>query len=151
MSDAEFVIVIDTREQRPWRFSEGIATVRAALPAGDYSVQGLEDRIRIERKTLDDFVNSCTHERARFLREIVKLQGVEFRAIVVEAALLDVAKHAYRSKAKPRSIVASAVAFHVDYGVPVLWAGDHRRAGRFAELILGRFARKAKKAAKEAG
>jgi len=141
------VVVIDTREQRPWQFSEGTAVVRAALSAGDYSVQGLEERVRIERKSLDDFVNCCVHQRKRFVRELEKLQAYELRAIIVEASLLDVAAQAYRSKAKPKAIVASSVAFHVDYGIPTLWAGDHRRAGRLAELLLGRFARRARKEA----
>ncbi|MCC6557279.1 MAG: ERCC4 domain-containing protein [Polyangiaceae bacterium] len=138
----DLTIIIDTREQRPWSFSEGVTTVRTALSAGDYSVQGLEDRISIERKELGDFVNCCTWERERFLRELEKLRGLEVKAIFVEASLVDVAAHAYRSKAAPKAIVASAVAFHVDYGVPVIWAGDHRRAGRLAEMFLVRFAEK---------
>ena len=37
------VIVIDTREQRPYSFAEEVAgSVRKALPAGDYSVEGWE-------------------------------------------------------------------------------------------------------------
>lgn len=142
--EPKLVVVIDTREQRPWSFSAEVSTVRAALPAGDYSVQGLEDRIRIERKELGDFVNCCTWARERFLRELEKLRKVELRAIVVEASLLDVAAHTYRSKATPKAIVASAVAFHIDYGVPVIWAGDHEKAARIGEMMLRRFARKAR-------
>ena len=60
-------IVIDTREQAPWTFNKGLVVERfgAAFPTevgtldtGDYSVRGLEDRVRIERKSLDDFVRS---------------------------------------------------------------------------------------------
>lgn len=144
MSDG-IVLVIDTREQRPWSFSDEVTTVRATLSAGDYSVQGLEHRIRLERKELGDFVNCCTRERDRFVRELDKLRAYELRAIVVEASLLDVAAHRYRSRALPKAIVASAVAFHVDYGVPTIWAGDHAKAARVAEMILCRFAKKAAK------
>ncbi|WP_437988007.1 ERCC4 domain-containing protein [Sorangium sp. So ce117] len=123
--------------------SASLSVNRATLSAGDYSVQGFEDRIRIERKELGDFVNCCTRERDRFVRELDKLRAFELRAIVVEASLLDVAAHRYRSRALPKAIVASAVAFHVDYGVPTIWAGDHAKAARVAEMILCRFAKKA--------
>jgi ERCC4-type nuclease len=32
-----------------------VATVRRALPDGDYSIEALEDRVAVECKTLDDF------------------------------------------------------------------------------------------------
>jgi len=40
----ELVIVEDTREQRPLRFSSRVAVVRSGLPAGDYAPQGFETR-----------------------------------------------------------------------------------------------------------
>jgi hypothetical protein len=51
-------ILIDTREQRPFRFTRyEVQTVRQFLPSGDYSVGGLEDRIAIERKGPGDLLN----------------------------------------------------------------------------------------------
>lgn len=50
------IIVVDTREQRPYSFDEARVggVVHAALPAGDYSLLGQETRIAIERKSLAD-------------------------------------------------------------------------------------------------
>jgi len=50
------IIVVDTREQRAYTFPESRVggVVQAALPAGDYSVQGFETQIAIERKSLSD-------------------------------------------------------------------------------------------------
>ena len=60
-------IVIDTREQEPYSFdSRLVAAVRRALPAGDYSVEGMEERVAVERKSLDDFVSTVIHARRRF-------------------------------------------------------------------------------------
>ncbi|WP_438014900.1 ERCC4 domain-containing protein [Sorangium sp. So ce315] len=143
---ADLVVVVDTREQRPWRFPEDVATVRAALPAGDYSVQGFETRIAIERKELGDFVACCTHERERFKRELEKLRAYDFAAVIVEANLADVAAGCYRSRATPQSIIGSAAAITLDY-CPVLFASDREEAARFARLLLTRFARKAREAA----
>ena len=43
-------IIIDTREQEGYSFDSRLAaTVRRALPAGDYSVAGLEGLVAVER------------------------------------------------------------------------------------------------------
>ena len=42
-------IIIDTREQKPWEFP-GHTTAVQKLDTGDYSVEGLEDILCIERK-----------------------------------------------------------------------------------------------------
>jgi DNA excision repair protein ERCC-4 len=46
-------VVVDTREQEPYGFdSESIASIRKALPAGDYSIEGFETRVAVERKSM---------------------------------------------------------------------------------------------------
>jgi DNA excision repair protein ERCC-4 len=142
---ADTVLVVDTREQRPWRFPDDVVTVRACLPAGDYSVVGLETRIAIERKELGDFVNCCTHERERFKRELEKLHAYDFAAVIVESNLVDIGAGVYRSRATPQSIIGTAAAITLDY-CPVLFASDRVEAARYARVLLTRFARKAREA-----
>ena len=138
---AELVIVEDTREQRPLRFSPRVRVVRAALPAGDYAPQGFEGRAAIERKSLADLVGSVTRDRARFWRELERLRGYELRAVVVEACLGDVAEHRYRSQASPRSVLASALSVITDLGIPVVFAHDPDLAAECVEWMLRRFVR----------
>lgn len=133
----EPVIVVDTREQDAWEFP-GVETVSFGLQVGDYSVLGLETRVAIERKSLEDFVGSVTFGRERFWRELEKLRTYEVRAVIVEAMLLDVAGGHYRSRATPASILASSLAITVDFGIPVLWAGDRQLAARCALWMLRR-------------
>lgn len=92
-----FRIVIDTREQAPFRFtgfrslkSQGgkrivvdVVTDRG-LPTGDYSVVGLEDKAAIERKSKSDLFGSMGRERPRFEREVERLNAMDFAAVVVE-------------------------------------------------------------------
>ena len=79
-------LIIDTREQEPYSFDPRLATaVRRALPAGDYSVDGLEACVAVERKTLDDFVSTVIHSRERFRAELQKLAGYRAACVVVEA------------------------------------------------------------------
>ena len=73
-SRAPVTVIVDTREQEPYSFDPRLVTpVRRALPAGDYSVAGPGETVAVERKTLDDFVSTVIHSRARFRRELRKL------------------------------------------------------------------------------
>lgn len=127
----------DTREQTPWEFDPATTTTTpCTLHQADYSVAGLEDRVGLERKGLDDFVSSVTHERERFWRELERLQPYDVKAVIVEGTLKDIADHNYHSMAHPSSIVGSAVSITVDFGIPVIFCDNHRFAERYAEKIL---------------
>lgn len=132
------LILVDSREQTPLRFSSAVDVQRATLPTGDYSVAGATDRVTIERKSLADLVACCTTERERFLDCCRRLRDYETRAIVVEASLSDVLAGAYRSKTNPSSVVGTVLAIHVDYGVPTLWAVDAKTAATVVERLLVR-------------
>lgn len=134
-------VVIDTREQEPYGFNPDLVRpVRRALPAGDYSVAGLEETIAVERKTLDDFVGTVTRARGRFYRELRKLQQYARACVVVEANLSDVLAGRYRCDAHPHAILGSALAIAVDFGIPVYFCSSRQVACRFVEGFLLRAA-----------
>ncbi|KYG01797.1 hypothetical protein BE21_55895 [Sorangium cellulosum] len=135
-------VIVDTREQRPWTFGGAFHLERATLPAGDYSLAGFETSVAIERKSLDDFVQSVTWERSRFLRECERLRSYELKTILVEAGVPDVWAHRYRSKTTPQAVIASALAIEQDYGISTTWAGSRESAEKIAALTLSRFHRK---------
>ncbi|MGC9964280.1 MAG: ERCC4 domain-containing protein [Syntrophobacteraceae bacterium] len=131
-------ILIDTREQRPFSFTRfpGVAIERAALPAGDYSLPGFEDRVAIERKELNDLIACLKGDnRDRFERELTRARHYELFAVVVEASLEDVSKGRYRSEMKPHAALQSIFAFQVRYRVPFVWAGG-REAAEYATYSL---------------
>jgi len=136
-------IIIDTREQAPFLFSENVDTQRATLDAGDYSVAGLTATVAIERKSLDDLVGSITAGRERFMECCSRLGRLDFGCIIVEAALSDVIAGAYVSKTRPQSVVGSMLAIHVDYGIPTIWAGGRSAAANLTERLLTRLWRNA--------
>ncbi|MEP7049450.1 MAG: ERCC4 domain-containing protein [Pseudomonadota bacterium] len=135
-------ILVDTREQTPWRFSDGVAVETCSLPSGDYSLKGFTDVVAVERKSLPDLVACCTAERERFLDCCRRLSDYVLRLVVVEASVDDVLAHAYRSRTNPQSVIGTALAIHVDYGVPTIWAGDARNAANLVERMLTRLWRK---------
>lgn len=88
MEDSEFTIIIDTREQQPWDFSQ-YATAVQKLDSGDYSIEGMEEIVSIERKkSVNEFANNITEKR--FKDWVERLSKVEFPFILLEFNLQDI-------------------------------------------------------------
>jgi ERCC4-type nuclease len=139
------IVLCDSREQRPPPFPEGIVLERATLGEGDYSTPTLRDVAVIERKSVGDFASTITHGRARFDRELVRLGGYRWKAIVVEGELGEV----YRSSAvHPHSVIGSIASFFARADVATLFIGNPAGAGR---LIAGILRRWEERVASEAG
>jgi ERCC4-type nuclease len=136
-------VVVDTREQEPYTFDpRSVAVIRRALPAGDYSIEGHEDSVAVERKTLEDFVSTVIRSRKRFKRELQRLSGYAAACVVVEADLSDILGGRYRSGANPNAVLGTVLSIVVDFDIPVFFCSDRQAACRFVEGYLLRFHRK---------
>lgn len=130
-------IIIDTREQEPYSFDPRLATaMRRALPAGDYSVDGLEACVAVERKTLDDFVSTVIHSRERFRSELQKLATYRAACVVVEAGLTDILQRRYRGEAHPNAVLGNVLSIILDYRVPVFFCANRQAACHFVQAYL---------------
>jgi ERCC4-type nuclease len=115
----------------------------ATVPTGaDYSIDGFEGEIGIERKSLDDLVGSLTVGRERFARSLAALSTRRWRAVVVEGSLADLLAGRYLSRANPSSMLGSICSICAD-GVPVLFADDAGGAAALAERLLCNFWKRA--------
>jgi ERCC4-type nuclease len=134
-------IVIDTREQAPYSFDKyQVEVTTGGLPAGDYSLPGFEDRVAIERKSLDDLIGCLMNSnRDRFERELSKLRFYDFAAVVVEAPLEDVSRGRYRSEMKSHAAVQSIVTFQVRYRVPFMWCGNRDGGEYITHSLLSKY------------
>lgn len=136
-------VVVDTREQRPWTFEDqGFTLIRAKLAAGDYSVQGLETRVAIERKSLDDWTGTVMRDRARFYRELELLRTYDFRGVVIEASVREIMGGRYVSQANPQSVLGFIAEVTVAQAVPVYLAGTRAEAQLWAGALLRMAAKK---------
>ena len=133
-------IVTDSREQEPYTFS--LPSVRRALPAGDYSIEGLEDRVAVERKSLPDFVNTVIRSRERFHRELVRLGTYDAACVVVEGGMRQIVEGRYRSDAHPNALIGTIASIILDFCIPVYFCSDRQCACRFTEEYLVRYAKK---------
>lgn len=129
-------IVIDTREKSPWSFPSDVAIERRKLVAGDYSVSGMESMFAIERKSIDDLVQTIMVERKRFAAELSILSTMRYAAIVVEATLVDVAMGKYTSQWKPTVVLSSIAAIQVNWRIPILFACNRGGGALLASYLL---------------
>lgn len=137
-----FIVVVDTREQAPFAFQnvddrfDIVNVVNKALPTGDYSIVGFEDRISIERKSVSDFYCSIGAERERFEREAVRLAAMEFAAVVIEGNwkdLWDDRPDTIQMSAK--SATHTILSWQIRYGIH-FHLSEHRRHAEVATFHL---------------
>ena len=132
-------VVIDTREQLPYKFEDSITRT---LQTGDYSLFGYEDQITVERKTKADAYGTIGKGRTRFIKELERLREIDYSAIVVEASLSNFVEPPRFSQLNPKSAINSLLAWSIRYGVHVYFA-DNRVMGNLLTLrILERYWKK---------
>lgn len=134
MATEPITVLVDTREQKPWQFTPGLFQAeRATLQTGDYSVKGIESRMRLERKSIGDLVGTVISDWIRFRKELYRLAFFDVAAIVVEGTPKDIWDHRYESDAKPESVMGRVNGIYLDHGVPVLWWGERSNCVRMVE------------------
>ena len=126
-TDAEPVIVTDTREQTPLCFTH-LRSERATLATGDYSVRGLEEVFAVERKSMADLVGSLTRERARFMREMHRLRGFQFARLLIVGTEMELMQLVNMGRANLAQVEHSLLAISIRYGVPAVRVDTPERA-----------------------
>ncbi len=126
----------DTREQAPIEPLEGVTLVRVSLPTGDYTTEALQLTGIIERKSVDDFASSITHDRERFEDEIRRMRDYPHRAIVVEGEIGEVWR---LHRVHANAVIGTVASFLARFDVPCLFAGTRPAAARMICGILKRW------------
>lgn len=140
LNPASVVCVIDSREQTPLDLSP-LNSIISTLATGDYSLQGLEHHVCIERKSLDDMLGCIGRDRDRFDREIQRMLAYPVRVLLVEASWQQIEMAQWRSKITSSQAIGSLIGWAAR-GIQVELVGDHERAGRFASRLLYTIARR---------
>jgi hypothetical protein len=91
------VALIDTRERSPFDFSRFPNWIkeekRQKLKVGDYSVEGMENLLALERKSLSDLMSTLMQHRPRFFKMCEQLAEYRWRALIVEDSYEDSSRH----------------------------------------------------------
>ncbi len=130
------IVLVDTREQMPFPLAENHPNwiggeKRLKLASGDYSIEGMQDVLSLERKSLADAIGSTMAGRARFIRSCERLAAFRWKAIIIEATYEDM-KTAYAlnedlvTEAHPNAVCGTLDAIEAKFGIPILYTSQYR-------------------------
>jgi ERCC4-type nuclease len=146
MKEENFTIIVDTREQIPWEFGFH-TTSRKKLNAGDYSIEGLEHILSIERKkSVSEIANNITEKR--FVRALDKIAKIPHKFILMEFDVddiynfpvgTDIPKRLWdKLKVSNKYIIKYLTEIQINYDIHVIYCGDSDNAERLAISIMRR-------------
>jgi ERCC4-type nuclease len=140
----DFTIIIDTREQQPWSF-DSYAKANTKLDTGDYSIQGFENIVAIERKkSVSEFANNITE--SRFTDVVMRMGEIKYSFLLLEFNLEDVLIYPVGStvpkrmwdkiKISPAFILKNLLDLELKHNISVHFCGNSGNAEKLAETIF---------------
>lgn len=144
MINTDFTIIVDTREQKPWNFSTQ-ATASHKLDTGDYSIEGYENILAIERKrNVAEFANNITEKR--FKDVIDRLKQIKHSYILFEFDMNDIMRYPIGSdipkrlwdkiRITPSFIIKHIIDLQVDHNIKIIFCGDSENAEKIALSLM---------------
>jgi ERCC4-type nuclease len=151
-----YTVIKDTREQEGYtferfsgRYHQCNGMVVRKLDTGDYSLEGLEDKICIERKArVSELAINLGKDKRRFMAEIVRMKDFPFKFLILEFTLADVMDFPERSdipEEKWSSIVITnkymlkmLIEFQMYDDIHVIFCGNRKNAKLVVSSILKR-------------
>lgn len=147
-----FTILVDDREGLPFRFesikadadqhNRPIAVQRKLrrLATGDYTLEGFESLVCVERKSIDDLFCTLGQGRERFEEEHRRMADLRTACVVIESPWDQIINNPpVRSQLSPKTVWRTAVSWSIRYSVP--WYALPSRAAaeswtyRFLEMF----------------
>ncbi len=124
-------IIQDDREKKPWEFNpDNFKVKKRRLAVGDYSIEGYEHLIAIEKKnSLKELVTNLSGRyRPTFKKFLAKLERVPFKIIVVEDNLSNVEKTIRRMRTglTSYSVYYWISKILITHRIPVVFVGKGR-------------------------
>jgi len=158
-----FTVVIDTNEGAPYQFTgikgrskngvklpQVIRTVKKPMylmerdkwnaGLGDYSIDGLETKIQVERKSIDDLFGTLGGRRENFEREIARLnEQCDMAYVMIEGSFAHITNF-HDHGPEPSSVIGTMISWGQRYP-KVHWipAGSRDMAERLTFRMLERY------------
>jgi len=137
-----FTILIDDRERRGGYTFEGlradanrqyrplvVPTKEVRLETGDYSIEGMDELVTIERKSLADLYHTLGQRRNEFEAEHQRMAQMAFAAVVIETDLATAIAHPpAESRLHPRCVYRTFLSWSIRFGTHWWWIGGRRGA-----------------------
>lgn len=139
-------IIRDSREKKGYWVFGGKRCKTKALKTGDYTIEGYEDVLCIERKkTVMEIAGNFTHKSGAFWREIERMEEYKHAYLILEFTEEELLGYPFKSKlpkylkAKIRirgGYLAARIEMIEEKGIKVIFAGNRERAIQIVEMIF---------------
>lgn len=124
------LVIVDTREKEPFPLFANhpnwiAGERRGTLKTGDYTIEGMENFLCLERKSLPDMVDCSVTNRQRFIAACDRLSKFKWKAILIEATLEDI-KGGFEqfdipSNVHPNVVCGTLDAIEAKFGIPIIY------------------------------
>jgi len=146
-----YTVIADTREQQPYDFAAGkncAYIMDTALETGDYSLEGLEDILTIERKmSVSEIAGNLTTDR--FKRELERMESFKYKYILCEFSWSDVHGYPYADRTLPAYVKKKIrvkgnflkgllMDVTINHDIPIIYAGNRKNAEQYCIMLLER-------------
>lgn len=138
-------IIRDSREHRGagylFRGKEAEAKiVMKKLATGDYSLEGYEQEIVIERKRINELFGNFAGDRERFMREVERMGKISYKFLLIEGSFKDLVQmKKVPGKVSVKLVVATLISLMIKHNIKVVFAGNPKLAEQLAYRILIKF------------
>lgn len=146
----KFTVIRDTREKNGWYFKETEycqGMLEQKLDTGDYSIEGLEDILCIERKgCVSELANNIVDKR--FERELERMEEFKYKFLILEFSLDDILSFPVGSdipkktwnkiRISGRFILKRLSEIQVKHGIHVIPCGNNLSGWHMANSIMKR-------------
>lgn len=146
MNKDPFTIIVDTREQIPWEFGFH-DTAKKKLDTGDYSIEGFEDILAIERKKSVSEIATNLSE-SRFKDVLQRLSKIKHPYMVFEFSLdevysfpvgSDIPKRMWdKLKISGNYIIKRLIEIQLEYNIQIVFCDDSSNAEKFSASLMKR-------------
>lgn len=142
-----FTVIVDTREKQPWNFNSSRVLGREVtkLDTGDYTVEGVEDKLCIDRKaSVSELAQNITTKR--FVNELKRIKEFPHAFLILEFSASDVFNFPDSADLPPavkkrirvngNFLMRCLSRMQIKYDFNIIFAGNRSNAERIAVNLM---------------
>ena len=153
MSERSFTVIVDTKEKQPWSLSSSaiLDVKHQHLKTGDYTVEGFEDILCIERKASANELCQNLFQK-RFRKELERMREFPERFLLLESSMEKVINYPRYEDLPPKVLKKIRVSgayflkclnrMQVDYGINIIYCCNKQNAAWVATNLMSEVVRK---------
>jgi len=148
----DFILIVDTREQKPlfdnnkksvWK--NKLRIVERSLKHGDYSIEGMENKVCIERKMVSDFISYVGKDRKNTDTKCEAMKSLLWKALVIESDRDSLFIPAFGSRVTCNQVYSFLVSRAVKYNMHIYIDNDRTNIEMYVLSHLVYFYKKIRK------